>query len=71
MTRAPMTVEERVRKASAARVEKARIRRYQGYLREMRRSGLKVVVIDAPPGELAAYAADPAAWPQEDGTTRQ
>lgn len=57
----PLTMEERVRKASAARVENARRRRFQRYLREMREAGLTLVVANATADEYRAYALDPAA----------
>ena len=60
----PMSVEDRVRKASRARSANARTRRFQRYLREMREAGLTLVITDATPEEYNAYAHDPAAFPE-------
>lgn len=61
----PLTTEEVVRKASAARSAKARTRRFQRYLREMRAAGLTVAVSRVTSAEDYAYNMDPAALPEE------
>lgn len=61
----PMSVEDRVRKASMTRSTNARRRRFQRYLREMREAGLTLVIADATPQEYRDYAHDPAAFPVE------
>lgn len=61
----PMSVEDRVRKAGAARSDNARRRRFQRYLREMREHGLTVTVGNVTPSEDFAYAIDAAALPRK------